>query len=481
MNYRMIFRITGRVLQAEAILMALAAIVAVVYAEDAVWSFLIVIAATFLIGMLLAGKKPADTTIFAREGFLIVGLSWLALSLFGCLPFLITREIPSFFDAFFETVSGFTTTGSSILLKPELLSKSLLFWRSFTHWIGGMGVLVFVMSIVNLAGGGRSMHLMRAEVPGPSKAKIVPKMRQHAAITYLMYLGLTMIEVVLLCFKMPLFDSLLYSFGTAGTGGFSISSAGFAAYNSVYVDIVVTVFMLLFSLNFQIYFLLLLRQFKTAFKNEEMWTFLGVVFVSITVITFNILPMYGGFGEALTHSSFQVSSIISTTGYTTADFNLWPTLSKSILVLLMFIGACAGSTGGGIKVSRILILIKSARLAIKRKLHPRSVAVVKLNGRTVDEETVENANVYIVLYLLIFCASVLLISLEQSVDFETSFTSVAATLNNIGPGLGAVGPAASFGGLSNFSKVVLSLDMLFGRLELFPMLMLLLPGAWRNR
>ncbi len=486
MNYSIIKRILGWLLVFEAIFLLVPTLTAVVYAE---WDTLEGILAALLLCLALGGVcmlgKPKNTSIYAKEGMVIVALSWIVLSLFGALPFWFTREIPSYIDALFETVSGFTTTGATIFSSGEAieaLPKSLLMWRSFTHWVGGMGVLVFIMAFLPLSGA-RNMHIMKAESPGPVVGKLVPKVRQTAKILYAIYLGLTLLELVfLLCGGMPLFDSLTISFATAGTGGFTVKADGFAGY-SPYLQVVATVFMLLFSLNFNAYFLLLCGKLKDAF-NLEIRVFLGIVFAAILCVTINVSvtasTLYSySFGEALRHSAFSVASIISTTGFATENFDLWPAFSKAILVLLMFIGACAGSTGGGLKVSRVVVLYKGATHEMKRALHPKQVKKISMDGRIVEHEVVRNTNAYLVIYFLIFIASLLLISFDFQ-DMTTNFTAVAATFNNIGPGLGAVGPAGNFGFYSWFSKLVFIFDMLAGRLELFPMLILFRPATWKK-
>ena len=480
MNYRMIFYIIGFILSLEAGLMLLPAGVAVLYGEwNTLLSFLVVMAVCLAIGLPLSIKRPKNSVIYAREGFVVVGLSWILLSLFGALPFWVSREIPSFIDCFFETVSGFTTTGSSILTDVEALPYALLFWRSFTHWIGGMGVLVFVMAIIPLAGS-RSMHLMRAEIPGPSVGKLVPRIKSTAKLLYGIYIAMTVIEVVFLLFGgMNLFDSLIHAFGTAGTGGFSSKTASVGYYDSAYIDWVITIFMLLFSINFNLFYFLLIGKIGQLLRNQELRWFLGIVAVATGIITFNILPAYNGLGESVRHAAFQVASIISTTGYATADFACWPELSRSILLLLMVIGACAGSTGGGIKISRLLILFKGMFQQIRHMNHPRRVEVVKLEGKPVEKTTFDAANTFLVTYFVAICLATLLISVD-GFDFESTLTAVLTCINNVGPGLGMVGPTGSFAAFSGFSKVVLSLTMLLGRLEIFPLIMLFSPSVWRR-
>lgn len=481
MNRRMVIYILGQMLNAEALLLLLPTVVSLLYREtDIAFSFLLTILAVVAAGFLCTFRKPSDRVIYAREGFAVVALSWLVLSLFGALPFWISGEIPSYVDCFFETVSGFTTTGASILTEVEPLSRGILFWRSFTHWVGGMGVLVFVMTVIPL-GDSRSMHIMRAEVPGPIVGKLVPRLKSTAKILYGIYILLTAIEVVLLLLGgMDLYDSLVHSFGTAGTGGFSVKNASIGAYQSPYIDWVIGIFMMLFGINFNLYFFLLLGKLRTVLRSEELRCYLGIILVSTLVITANIHSVYGGVGDALRHAFFQVSSIITTTGYATTDFNQWPQLSRTILVILMFFGACAGSTGGGLKTSRLLLYFRSMRRDLKRMLHPHSVEAVMLDGKPVSEETLTGANGFFLVYSAIACFCVLLLSID-GFDFETNFTAMAACLNNIGPGLGMVGPTGNFSAFSDFSKLLLSFAMLFGRLEVFPMLLIFAPSVWKRR
>ena len=478
MNYRMITYILGWILIFEAIFMTVPAITAVCYRESAIVWFAVTAAICLAIGLLLTKiKKPQDKKLYSRDGYVIVSLSWIVLSVFGALPFFLSGEIPSYIDALFETVSGFTTTGASILSDVEKLSKSMLIWRSFTHWVGGMGVLVFIMAFVRLSGA-QNMHIMKAESPGPSVSKLVPRVKTTALLLYAIYFVLTLAEFILLIAGgMTPFEALNTSFATAGTGGFGIYNTSLGGF-SAYIQIVVIVFMLLFSVNFNSYFFLIKGKIKDALTSE-VCIFFAIVAVSITVIAFNIRSMVGSMGEAFLDSSFAVSSIISTTGFSTVDFNPWPELSRTILVLLMFIGACAGSTGGGIKVSRIIILFKSLGKELLVMIHPNQVKKVKLGGRPVDHETVRSVSVFIVAYLLLFVASMVLISFDEH-DLITNFTAVAATVNNIGPGLEMVGPTANFGFFSVLSKIVLIFDMLAGRLELFPMLLLFTPATWKK-
>ena len=481
MNYRMLGYVLGRIFMVEAALMLLPVAVALIYGETGrLVAFLIPLVLLAVIGLLLGKRAPADTAIYAREGLVIVALSWVLMSVFGALPFVISGEIPNFVDAFFETVSGFTTTGASILRDVEALSQSMLFWRSFTHWVGGMGVLVFAMAVLPMTDG-RAMHLMRAEVPGPSVDKISSKLRDTAKILYAIYFAMTVIEVLLLCLGgLPLFDALITSFGTAGTGGFSNRGLSIGAYDSAYVEMVTAVFMLLFGVNFNLYYLLLMRHFKEALGSEELLAYLGVVGISTLAIAGNIYHLYQSVGQSLRYAFFQVASIITTTGFATTDFNLWPTFSKAILVLLMFFGACAGSTGGGLKISRIIIMCKAARQAMLRVLHPHAVTSVRFEGKPLERKTVSGVHIYMNLYLLICVLSMLIVAFDQF-DLITTFTAVASCLNNIGPGLEIVGPMGNFADFSVPAKLLLTFDMLVGRLEIFPMLVLLAPTTWLKR
>ena len=479
MNRKMVRYILGKMIGAEAGLLLLPALVGAIYQEESTVCFLITAVILTLIYLLTGRKKPEVTTIYAKEGLVIVACAWILWSLFGALPFYLSGSIPNYLDAFFETVSGFTTTGSSILTDIEALPQCMLFWRSFTHWVGGMGVLVFVMVLTTLDKN-NSMHLMRAEVPGPEKDKLLPKSRSTAQLLYGMYFVLTAIEVLLLMFGgMNLFDSLIHAFGTAGTGGFSNYAASVAHFNSAYIEWVITIFMILFGVNFNLYFFLLLGDFKQVYKNEELKTYFGIIVAATLMITMNISHMYESVWTSLRHAAFQVGTIITTTGYATADFNLWPEFSKCILLTIMMIGACASSTGGGIKVSRLLIIIKSIYRVIKQMLHPKSVNVVRVNGKKLSDSTIMNVYVYIVAYVVLIVSSVLIVSLDNF-DFATTFSSVIATVNNIGPGIGAVGPTGSFADFSPLSKIVFCFDMLAGRLEIFPFLMLF-SFVWRKK
>lgn len=481
MNFSIIKRTLGWLLLFESIFFLLPLVTAAIYWEEEFFTFLITIAITGGLGGLCVLGKPKNKSIYTKEGFVIVALCWIVLSLFGALPFFLSGAVPSYIDALFETVSGFTTTGATILTDVEAMPKCLLLWRSFTHWVGGMGVLVLVMAFLPLSGA-QNMYMMKAESPGPTVSKLVPKVKQTAFILYAIYSVMTLTQfILLLCGGMPVFDALNTSFATAGTGGFSVKANGMAGY-SAYLQIVITVFMLLFSVNFTSYYLLLRGKIKDAF-NTEVRVFFGIVLSAIAIVTLDIYFRADngyGVGESILHSSFAVASIISTTGFSTELFNYWPQLSQGILLLLMFIGACAGSTGGGVKVSRWIILSKGGMHEVRRLLHPKQVKKIVVDGKVVDHETVRSVNAYLVAYILIFVISLLLVSVDNF-DFTTSFTSVASTINNVGPGLGTVvGPDGGFASYSVFSKLVFIFDMLAGRLEVFPMLVLFAPATWRK-
>ncbi len=480
MNRKMVFYMFGRIGQIVGGLLLLPAIVALIYGEYVqFWSFVGVALGAVAIGTLISlCCRTKNKVIYAKEGFAIVSLAWICMSAVGALPFVVSGEIGSYVDALFETVSGFTTTGASILRDIEAMSKSMLFWRSFTHWVGGMGVLVFVMAIVsNMTD--RSIHIMRAEMPGPVVGKLVPRGRDTAKILYLIYIAMTLVQIILLSLgDMDLFESIVHTFGTAGTGGFGVKSASIGAYSD-YSQIVIGVFMLLFGINFNLYFLLLIGRFKTVLKSTELWAYLAIVASGITIITLNILPQYGDFGSALKDSFFQTSSIMTTTGYSTANFDLWPLLSKGVLMLLMCIGSCAGSTAGGLKVSRVVLLFKLVLGEIKRMLHPRAVTSVKFEGKAVDKQTLNSVLIYFAVYVFCVIAAFLAVSFEPF-SFDTNFSAVIATFNNIGPGFGAVGPNGSFAYYSDFSKIIFSLAMLMGRLEIFPLVIALSPSTWRK-
>jgi len=480
MNYRMIAYLSGLIILIEAAFLAAPALVALIYGETSGLYFLYVMLGAILLGFLLTRLKPANRTMYAREGFVITALGWINISLIGALPFCLSGQIPNYIDAVFEMVSGFTTTGSSLVPNVELLDNCMNFWRCLSHWIGGMGILVFMLAIVNL-GGGQSNHLLRAESPGPSVSKMVPNMRKSSAILYGIYVVLTVAEILLLLLGgMPLFDSLCHSFATAGTGGFGIKAASIGAYDSYYLQAVISVFMLLFGINFNFYFFLLMRKFYAAFHMSEVKAYLLIVVSSVIIITLNVLPLFATAFDAFHHTLFTVSSIITTTGFATVDFNQWPELSRIMLVLLMIVGACAGSTGGGVKVSRFVILFKAAAAEFRRLLHPRAVKVVTMDGKPIGKETISGIQSYMLIYAVITVVSILLVSLDNY-DMITTITAVEATLNNIGPGLNLVGPTGNYALFSPLSKIVLSLDMLLGRLELFPVLILLMPSTWRKR
>ena len=481
MNRRMILYMVGTVIKLEAALMLLPAVVCLFYKESNVlyfaYSIIIAHASGFAMTVI---AKPGNKVINAREGFVIVALAWIALSAVGALPFYLSGEIPSYIDAFFETVSGFTTTGASILTNVEALSKGMLFWRSFTHWVGGMGVLVFMMAIVPSLSD-RSIHILRAEVPGPVVGKLVPRITQTTRILYIIYIVMTVIEVVLLLLGgMSVFDSVVHAFGTAGTGGFGIKADSIASY-SPYLQWVITVFMFLFGVNFNLYYLILIKKFRSVLKSTELWFYCAIVLISTLTISVNIRSMYPSIGETIRHAAFQVSSIITTTGYATTDFDTWPLFSKSVILLLMFIGACAGSTGGGIKVSRIVLLVKSIRRELKRLLHPRSVGVVRFEGKKVDDSTVNSVSSYLAIYTCFFCVIFLVVSIFESYNLETVISSVASCFNNIGPAFAQAGPTLSYSGFTAVSKIVLSVAMLLGRLEIYPIILTLSPSMWAKK
>ena len=470
----------GQIIKLEAVLLVLPLAVLIIYRERCALSFLITALASLFVGFAVTLiSKPGNRLIYAKEGFVIVALAWLALSAIGAVPFVLSGEVRSYADAFFETVSGFTTTGASVLTDIEGMSHGLLFWRSFTHWVGGMGVLVFIMAIIPSVCD-RSIHILRAEMPGPVMGKLVPKLKQTAKILYLIYIVMTVLEMILLlCGGMSLFDSALHSFATAGTGGFGIKGDSIASY-SPYLQWVIAAFMFLFGINFNIYYLLLVRRFRSVLKSTETWCYIAICLISVSIITGNIYSIYGNLPDSVRASAFQVASLVTTTGFSTADFNLWPGLSKGILLILMFIGGCAGSTAGGLKVSRVVMMIKMIRREFMKMIHPRSVSAVRIEGKKVDDTTLNGVNVYFALYMVIYFAVFLLLCLEPF-DFETNFTAVAACYNNIGPGFGAVGPMGSFSGYSAFSKIVLSATMLLGRLEIYPLLFALIPSTWTKK
>ena len=478
MNSRMIFYILGHVLRVEGILMLLPGICGLIYHESEAFIFFLIAVLSILFGYLTTWKIPSNKTIYLKEGCVATGLSWILMSVVGALPFYLTRDIPSYIDALFETISGFTTTGASILTNVEALSHCALFWRSFTHWIGGMGVLVFLLAVLPLTGGS-NINLMRAESPGPSVGKLVPKIHTTAMWLYGIYFGLTILEIIILLIsRMPVFDTILISFGTAGTGGFGIRNSSCTDYTMAQ-QWIITVFMILFGVNFNSYYFILLKKAKKAIRIDEIRVYFAIIFISAITITFQILPSVKKLSTALCQAFFQVGSIITTTGFATADFDQWNNLCKTILVTLMFCGACSGSTGGGIKVSRILILFKSVKKELHSYLHPRSIRKINMDGKSLDDDTVRSTNVYFTTFFTLFTISLFLVSIEGK-DLITNFTAVAATINNIGPGLNAVGPTQNFASFGSLSKLVLMIDMLAGRLELFPILLLFAPNVWES-
>ena len=481
MNYRMVVFVLGRIFLVEAAMMLLPMVCSAIYGE---WymlpAFLLPAVILLLLGLAASLRTPKNTTIYARDGLAIVALVWVLMSAFAALPFVISGEIPAFADAFFEMVSGFTTTGSTILNDVEALSHGALFWRSFSHWVGGMGVLVFAMAVLPMTDG-RAMHLMRAEVPGPTCGKLSSKLSDSAKILYGIYFAMTAVEVVFLCAGgMSLYESLIHSFGTAGTGGFSSRALSIGAYHNPYFEWVIGIFMLLFGINFNLYYFILMRHFREAFGSEELRAYLGIVLFSTVTIAANILSMVGSVGEAVRTAFFQVSSIITTTGYATADFNLWPTYSRILLLLLMFVGGCAGSTAGGLKISRVIIFFKAARQDLNKMLHTHAVTTIRFEGKPLDEKTLQGVHNYFNVYMLLVMLSTVLVSLD-GFDLITTFTAVITCLNNVGPGMEMVGPMGNFSQFSAPVKYLLSFDMLAGRLELYPMLALFAPRLWRRR
>lgn len=477
MNYKMIGYILGWIIFFAGGFMAVPVITAIVYGEKELFAYLGVMLFCLIAGRIITLKRPSNSSLYSRDGFMIVALSWIVLSLFGALPMFLCGDIKSFIDALFESVSGFTTTGASIMASVEDASKATLIWRSFSHWIGGMGVLVFVMAFLPLSGG-QNMHIMKAESPGPSVSKLVPKVKTTAFLLYAIYFILTLIEFVALLFGgLPVFDAICTSIATAGTGGFGVYNNSMAGFTPA-IQIIVTVFMILFSINFNSYYLIYVRKFREAFT-VEVKVFLLIVFSSIAIITLNISGMYEKIGDCIRHAAFAVGSVISTTGFATEDFNLWPEMSRTVLVLIMFIGACAGSTGGGIKVSRFLILFKTIGKELDGIIHPKQVKKIKIGSHEVEHEVLRSVNVYLICYFVVYVVSMLLISFDNH-DLITNFTAVAATINNIGPGLEMVGPTANYAFFSDGAKFVLMFDMLAGRLELFPLLLLLKPSAWKK-
>lgn len=481
MNRRMVFNIIGKILQTEAALLIVPIITAVCYREtDCLKYFLLTALAVFAAGLLISRfTKPKNTVIYAKEGFVIVAASWIVMSLTSAIPFCLTGDIPNYIDAVFETVSGFTTTGASILDNVEAMHKSTLLWRGFTHWVGGMGVLVFVMAILPSATE-RSLYIMRAEVPGPSVGKLVPRARTTARILYLIYVGFTLLQIILLLAGgMSLFDSLFHAFATAGTGGFGMKADSVGSY-SPYLQWVITIFMLIYGVNFNLYYFLLIKKWKTVAKSTELWVYVGFFVVSTAIISANVFSLYGNLNDTVRTAAFQVSSVITTTGFSTVNFDLWPSLSKSVLLLLMFTGACAGSTAGGFKLSRVILVCKMARREFKRLLHPRSTNSIRFEGKTVDEQTLGGVSMYLIIYLICFISVFLLISF-QPFSIETNFSAALSCFNNIGPAFGAAGPALSYSGYSYFGKIVLSAAMLLGRLEIYPLIIAFSPSTWSRK
>ena len=479
MNYRILVYTLGWILNFQALFLLLPCLVALVYQEPSGWNFLFTALVVSIIGIILTCKKPQNNQFHAREGFVLVAVSWILISLISAIPLCISGEVPNYIDALFEMVSGYTTTGASILTAVEELPKCMNFWRCFSNWIGGMGVIVFIVTILPMTGSNANMYLMRAESPGPSFGKLVPKLKKTASLLYIMYIVLTLTQLLLLLFGgLDFFESLCISTATAGTGGFGIRNDGFSGYSS-YVQIVVTVFMFLFGVNFKFYFLIVMKKLKDAFLIEEVRWYAILYAVATILIAIDIFHLFGSVGESLKHSAFQVATVMTTTGFATTDFNQWPIFSQMIMLILMFVGACAGSTGGGMKISRFIIYIKSAQKEIACLLHPNSVKKIKMDDKVVDHETLRSANVYLIIYVLLVSASVLLVSLN-GFDLITTVTSVIATFNNIGPGLGVVGPMGNYSSLSVLSKLVLIFDMLAGRLEIFPIVMLFFRDTWKR-
>ena len=479
MNYRIVFYILGKVIIFLGLFLLLPFAVALIYQEKSGIYFLISAICSLIIGFLLSHKKPKDRRFYAREGFVVVALSWIIISIIGACPFFFSGEIPNMIDAVFEIVSGFTTTGASILSRVEGLSKCMLFWRSFSHWIGGMGVIVFIMAIIPMAGA-NNMHLLRAESSGSNVGKLVPKMKQTALILYGIYMALTIFMFICLHISgMPVFENLCNTFGTAGTGGFGVVSDSIAGYTNTQ-QWIISVFMFVFGVNFSFYYLIIFKKIGQALKMEEVRWYFILYIGAVVLVTINIVDIIGNTGDALRHSAFQVSSLMTTTGFSTIDYEMWPSFSKGILLIVMFLGGCAGSTAGGIKISRFIIGFKSVAKEIKKLIHPQRVKITKIDGKAISDDTTRMVSVYFIVYIAIYVFSFIIISIDNF-DFETNFTAVAATLNNIGPGFGEVGPTGNFNLFSPLSKIVLTFDMLIGRLEIFPMLLLFMPSTWKNK
>ena len=480
MNYKLVFNVLGKIMVLEAILLCIPLILSLSYGENIYLAYVIPIVCLLAVGIPSFIFKPKDASIYAREGFVSVSFAWLIMSLAGALPFVIGKAIPNYIDALFETVSGFTTTGASVLSDIESLPKSILFWRSFTHWIGGMGVLVFVLAILPDDNAG-SMHVFRAESTGPTVGKLVSKMRVTARILYAIYIVMTMVEVVcLLCGKMSVFDSFVTAFATAGTGGFSVKNSSIAAYNSVHIEMVIAVFMMLFGVSFNIYYLIIIGNFAKAFKSEELRVYIGIMLTATMLIAVNILRVYGNFGQAVRYSFFQVSSVMTSTGFITADYEKWPALSQAIIMFLMVVGACAGSTGGGIKVARLVILCKSGVGGVRKLVKPRTIVATKFEGETLSDDTINNVRLFFVFFVGLLITSTLLVSIDGHGTFLANFSASLTCMNNIGPGFDQVGPTGNFGGYSAFSKLIFCFDMLAGRLEIFPIITLFSSATWRK-
>ena len=479
MNKRMVLYFIGWIFKIEAICMLLPIFTALFYKEVQVKDFIFTAILCLVLGFIISAKKPENTSFNTREGLVSVGLGWIVMSMSGAIPFVIDGCIPSYVDALFEVISGFTTTGATILTDVEALPRSMLMWRSFLHWLGGMGVIVFLLAIIPRLGGQQNIFLMKAESPGPIVGKAVPKMRNYAMMLYGIYFGLTALEFIFLIVgKMPVFDALNISFATAGTGGFGVTNAGIASYNN-YLQTSIAVFMMLFGINFSVYILILAKKFKQAFRIQELWVYFGIIVLSTALIAFNIRSLYPSAYDAVHQSFFYVSSILTTTGFGLTDVNNWPEFSKTVIMIITFIGAMAGSTGGGFKVSRVILLFKETRKEFSLLIHPRNVKTVKMDGKTIDHSVMRSTSIFLVLYIGIFALSWLVLSLDQT-DFVTSFTAVAANINNTGPGLGMVGPVGNYSEFSILSKIILIFDMLAGRLELFPLMLLFAPSAWKK-
>lgn len=480
MNKKLVFNVIGRLQFALSIMMLLPMAVSLIYKERSIFAFLITALISLIIGVILVfSTKGYEKALYAKEGFLIVSLAWISTSVIGALPFVISGEINSFVDAFFETASGFSTTGASVINDVEALSQGMLFWRSFTHWIGGMGVLVFMIAFISNISD-RSIHILRAEMPGPIVGKLTPRVKDTTKVLYIMYIVMTVLQTILLSLgDMNFFESIVHTFGTAGTGGFGIKNDGLASYSS-YSHWVITTFMFLFGINFNLYYLILIKRFKSAIKSTELWVYIGMIAVCSSIIVLNVRDLYPSLSATIKDAFFQVVSIITTTGYATANYDLWPSFSKGIIFILLFSGACAGSTAGGLKISRIILIFKRIHKEIKKLVHPRSVSTIKLEGKEVDENTQNGVTTYLAVYFIFIFALFLVLSLEPF-DFETNFSAAVTCFNNVGPGFAGVGPMQNFSAYSDLSKIILSFAMLFGRLEIFPLLIALIPTTWRKK